>query len=491
MSRLVRSRFLGSDCASPVPGLLLCTLAVASLVFIEFYPGAMSPDSLSILRQARSGVLQDGHPPLLALVWALVDRVVPGPAPMLLLNLVLYYGGLFLIFRAAARDARRSAIACCAMVGLFPPLLGIIGAIWIDVTFAGLLLSALGVLMTAQMRPPGPARIVLFVCAMSLLGGAIAIRHNGAAAVWPLAILLFLVLLRPLPEHRGRPAALVLPFALATAFVGLSFVSAQWLSAQITDVKQHLWRVAAIYDIAGVSHLERRFLFASHLFEDASLDDIDKLYSPRSAAPLLLGRQVHPLPPAVEQVEARPFDPARFDSMRNGLLFGNWREVVLAHPGSFLSHRLGVFESLTTRTAWGLWAPVFGAIYDNDLGVPSRAEPSGRFFESLRVLAFDGYLFVPACYLVVSTLAIVPVLSFGLRRQSIRLLSASALYASGIAHMAGLFFFAASPDFRYSHWMIAATVVATAIVALELVAECRQRRWNRRRNQLAREELST
>ena len=474
MYRLSRARFQDGDRAPLASGLLLlCTLAIASAVFAQFYPGAMSPDSLAILRQARSGVLQDGHPPLLALIWAFADRVIPGPAPVLLLNLVLYYGGLFLIFRAASRGARATAIVCCSAVGLFPPLLGIIGAIWIDVTLAGFLLSALGILMTAGTRPAGSPRILLNIGAMLLLAGAVAVRHNGAAAAWPIALFLFLGLL---PQCRWRAVRLVLPGIAAALFVGLSFAAAQWLSAQVTDVKQHLWRVAAVYDIAGVSHLERRFLFDPRLFDGASLDDIDKLYSPRSAAPLLLGRQVHPLPPAVEQVEATPFDPREFDSTRNAMLQENWRRVLLAHPVSFLAHRLDVFESLATRTAWGLWAPVFGAIYENDLGIMPRGEPDGRFFEYLRVLAFDGYLFVPAGYLTVAILAIVPTLVLGLRRQSVRLLSASALYASGIAHMAGLFFVAASADFRYSHWTIAATTVATALVVLELMAGWRGER---------------
>ena len=67
-----------------------------------------------------------------------------------------------------------------------------------------------------------------------------------------------------------------------------------------------------------------------------------------------------------------------------------------------------------------------------------------------------------------------PALVFGLRFQNQTLLVASALYGSGLAHMAGLFFLAASADFRYSHWMITTTVLATSLVVLELVRATRR-----------------
>ena len=63
-----------------------------------FAPGAMSHDSVVQLLQARTLKVNDYHPPLMALLWALTDKVVPGPSGMLLVTNLLYWVGLAAIF---------------------------------------------------------------------------------------------------------------------------------------------------------------------------------------------------------------------------------------------------------------------------------------------------------------------------------------------------------------------------------------------------------
>ena len=46
------------------------------------YPGYLSFDSGWQLREARTGVFSDWHPPVMAAIWSLVDRVVAGPIGM-------------------------------------------------------------------------------------------------------------------------------------------------------------------------------------------------------------------------------------------------------------------------------------------------------------------------------------------------------------------------------------------------------------------------
>ncbi|MBK6509210.1 MAG: hypothetical protein IPG06_06910 [Haliea sp.] len=46
--------------------MLIILIVSAGLLFITFYPGAMSIDSYEQLRQARSGQFGDWHPPFMA-----------------------------------------------------------------------------------------------------------------------------------------------------------------------------------------------------------------------------------------------------------------------------------------------------------------------------------------------------------------------------------------------------------------------------------------
>ena len=453
-------------------GLLAMAVAMGSQVFLHFSPGALSPDSLSILAQARSGIFEDGHPPLMAAIWRLVDRLVPGSIGMLVLNLGLFYGGLFLIFRWAATRYQVGVWPAFLVVGVFPPIIGILGAIWIDVTMAGFFLAALGVFLAGSTRPEKGPRIGIFLVALLLAALATAVRHNGAAGAFPL-IALFLF-------QSVRTGARTLP-RLAVATIGglvvtlLLFLGTKQVSTWSVDVQRHFWRVAAIYDIAGTSYQENAYLFYPDVIQDGSLDNVRKLYSPRSLTPLLLGQQVHALP-WQRMEKGKPIELKLSNPSLNQRLLSNWMDVIVNHSAAYLTHRYDVFASLVTRSPWGLWGPVFDAVYPNDMGIAERPVKDSAYFAYIKLLALQSLIFVPLLYLILSAFAVLPALVFGLRFQNHTLLVASALYGSGLAHMGGLFFLAASADFRYSHWMITTTVLATSLVALELVHARRRAR---------------
>lgn len=450
--------------------LVALTLAMATQVFLHFNPGALSPDSLSILAQARSGIFEDGHPPLMAAIWRLVDRVMPGPIGMLLMNLVLFYGGLCLIFRWAASRHQIYVLPAFLVVGLFPPIIGILGAIWIDVTMAGFFLFALGIFLAGSARPEKGLRISVFLVTLLFAALATAVRHNGAAGAFPLIALVLLQSMRTWARPLPRLAVATMGGLVITL---LLFLGARQASTWSVDVQRHFWRVAAVYDITGTSCQENAYLFYPDVIQGNSLDNLQRLYSPRSLTPLLLGQQVHALP-GQAMAKGTPVELNLSNPKLNQRLLSNWIGVIVHHPAAYLKHRYDIFVSLVTRSPWGLWGPVFDAVYANDLGVAQRPVIDSAYFMYVKTLALESSIFVPLLYLILSALAVFPTLFFGLRMQNHTLLVASALYASGLAHMIGLFFLAASADFRYSHWMITTTVLATSLVMLELVHAARR-----------------
>lgn len=443
--------------------LLLGVIAtLAAQVYLHFTPGAMSPDSISILSQARSGVFEDGHPPLLTGIWRALDRLAPGPIGILLLHLLMFYGGLFFIFRAAIGRQGLLVVGVCALVGSYPPLLGILGVIWIDITMAGLFLLAVGCwLSSGTSRFPRSGFLLAFV----LVTLGISARHNAAAAAFPLLALFMLK-----QSAAGRATLMTVARAAAIAAIAtlLLFIGGKWTSAQFVDQPRHLWRAAALYDIAGASHYENRDLFRSGVLLRPSLDEIHRLYSPRSYFPLVTGQQIHGRPDAA----VTPGMPLQLDtgnSQLDTVLRQNWADVILEHPAAYLHHRFEFFTSMVRREPWGLWVPFFDAIYPNELGIQERAGtvPSLAFFH-IHNLSQTSRMFEPLPYLLLSVLLFLPVLALGLALADRLLQTAGALYASGVCHMAGLFFFAVTPDFRYSHWLITATAIASGLLALAL-----------------------
>lgn len=449
--------------AKVLPAVLFVLLAVlAAQVYLHFAPGAMSPDSLSILGQARSGVFEDGHPPLVTAVWRAVDRAIPGPAGMLVLHLAMFYGGLFLVFRACLPQHGVAVLPVALAVGLYPPLLGILGAIWIDITMAGLYLLALGCWLSFL---DAGHRVRALVPTLLLTALAVASRHNAAAAAFPL---LSLFLLRDAPPGGGWWKAGARSVALGAVATVTLFAGGKWVSAQFVDQPRQLWRAAALYDIAGASHFENRDLFHPGVLTRSSLDEIHRLYSVRSYFPLMTGDQIHVLP-GEAPVRGMPLELDTSNPRLNEQLARNWREVVLGHPRAYLRHRSEFFVSMVRREPWGLWVPFFDAIYPNELGVPPRQGVEPTFaFSQVRWLSATSRLFEPLPYLVLGVLLFAPVLAFGLKLRDKLLQASGALYASGVCHMGGLFFFAVTPDFRYSHWLLTATALATALLLLDL-----------------------
>ncbi|MEM7353105.1 MAG: hypothetical protein AAF657_20090, partial [Acidobacteriota bacterium] len=78
----------GARHLSPMP--YLAALLVAVTILVCAWPGFLSYDSFYMLRQARFGLTDSMHPPLMTLIWRALDSIYPGPALMLLFNASLF-----------------------------------------------------------------------------------------------------------------------------------------------------------------------------------------------------------------------------------------------------------------------------------------------------------------------------------------------------------------------------------------------------------------
>lgn len=411
------------------------------------YPGAMTDDSFAFLRLARSGKYVDSIPPLMPFLYHLLLKIVDDAGIIMIFNLVLFYGGLAAIMVGFARTLRWATLPIFVVVAIFPPIVGIITAIWTDVLMAGSLISAVGLI--AIRRSLGPVQWLSWPLALLLLFVAIGARHNAIAAAAPLVGWGCYEFFK---QHGlGRSA---IKIGACSASVLLSLFMANQLLAKFLDVeKKHFWTVLAAYDISAVI-VATHDTDAATIFAPATYDDLKVLYSARSVMPLLMGKQVH-----VSEVSpplATPIPSERLISTRDerARLARLWLRSVSSHPMVYLTHRWSVFSSLIGRPPWRqLWAPVMMThIYSNNLGIPERAENAPAIF--WRPTAPWVFLCFELALLLVAILT--------LRRNSLMVLIV-AFAMSGILHMSGLFVVVMSGDFRYSHWMIVTCVIGWSL----------------------------
>lgn len=425
-------------------GLLLSRL-IGALGFIcvvwESTPGFMSPDSVVQLEQARSLAFSDDHPPLMALLWALPDRLVSGPFGMLLLLNAIYWGALVACFRRFPLPAPLRVV-CLAITAFLPPLFVNLGVIWKDILMQGALLALLASCLAFQQTRR--ARALGWVAFWSAI--AIGSRHNAAAAVWPLLALAAAAHPRLASLSRVRRAAAALASSLV---IVVCIQQALTLGFRPFTKQTHFWQLTALFDLAGMSVVEEQVLFdrdMGALRDGAQLADIRRSFNPRDHMTLYgcARKGCRPLLTPVEE----PAQQAR--------LARNWQRAISEHPLGYLRHRAEVYRHLLGLDA----QPVinFPIIVRNPWGYalqPNRfRDVVVSFIDSLLTTPlFSPWLYVLVCGAGVALGGVAAA-----RGGSAVPL---ALCASGLLYHLTFFFLACSPPYRYSLWTMMCAVLAS------------------------------
>lgn len=408
------------------------------------YPGFMSYDSVFQLNEARSGVLSDGHPPAMSVLWGYLDMIVAGPLLMLVLQTVLFLSGTYLLF--ARYMKRRTAAICAGLVLWFPPVSTVMAVIWKDSIMAGFLVLGAALL-------PAERRWVRLLGLVSL-AAATAMRHNALAMTFPLVLFGFAWS----PSHRWW---LRFPIALV-AWVAIT-MAAQRTNAAMTDKPTNMWpRSLALLDIVNT-------LRHSPPMTDAELGPI------LEGMPLRVHANYHaattrPLNPNLGHIDgiwtithqfvSPPEDPVASQAVTRA-----WKTIVPSHIPGYLAYRWGVFTRLVQladppdgSAAYIWYTDVFDPLGSaRKLG--HNGSPSAVQAEMRIVLGWFGttWMFRPYLYLILALL----LLPFCLRDRHL-----FGLVASGLSGEAGLFILAPTIDYRYSFWLIVATVLGVfALVA--------------------------
>jgi hypothetical protein len=405
------------------------------LVLLYAFPGFMSTDSIDQLTQARTGVYTDWHPPLMALVWKLLDGIVSGPVLMLVLQTGLFLFGSWKLLERALPS--RAAAIVAVLVLVFPPVLTTMAVIWKDSQMAGFLVAG----TAAVLSPRRGWKIAGWI----FLGIAAAMRHNAPAAIVPLAIYLVWV-----TTQHPRWARVAIGLAAA---VGL-FLASTGVNTLLTDKREYPWYSSlALLDIVGTT----RYMPAKsddemrHLLRDTGLVIDTDIYRK-----IRLGYNTRTWW-WYTHGDDRIWDPPDTKTERLALR-RTWIELVTKYPGAYWHHRRRVFDEVLGISKEEAWAPVWKGFYD----IPERGAELGHdhvhsayqvqllsWFDDLSdEVIFQVFWYFWLAFILVGVAI--------WRKQGLM----AALLASGLAYELTFFFLAPSPDFRYSHWLVAAVVAS-------------------------------
>jgi hypothetical protein len=444
----------GSARAVWVAGYLAC-VAGFLLCVVSFYPGYLSTDSIRQLSEARAWAFTDAHPPLMAALWGVVDRVLPGPVGMLLLHNAAFWGALALFWRATARRSLWAGL-CFVAAGFLPPVLALLSTIWKDVGMGASLLLASALIYTALR---GGSKWALVASAPLLFYGY-GVRHNAAPAVLPLALWSGLAASRLWPSLKKRAAGRLraLPFALGLAYFLLLTAAVLLTTRALTGGRSgYFGQVVLLHDLTAISMERGEALFPDYVLrgENFSLAGAAATYRPNQAIALFKGEG------AVMSMTENPEEVA---SLR-----AKWLEVVPANKAAYLRHRWAAFRPLIGLGGGEVCFPYlatsrpFGGYEVNDWRVHRLLR--AVFWKLRNTLFFRGY-----AWLLLS-LGLLCAAAAG--RLSGDLEAVFVLSLSGLLYGLAYFFFAPSCDFRYLWWTLLASLASLCLLLVSLVERWR------------------
>ena len=289
-------------------------------------PGQLSYDSVAQLADARAGLYNSWHPPVMDWLLGLFDSLVPGTLLFLIFQSLLLLLALLALLWLQRRGWRSVVLA--AAIVLTPQWLLFQGEIWKDILFADATIAGFAALaIYAQTR--SRAGLVMSVLLLAL---AASTRQNGLV-VLPVAAVSAGLAARRHDASAWRHGVLFLLATLALAG-GLNLALASRTDGG--DGASAELRRGQTYDLAGA--LAREPSLALSLQSDPELDRLLRtrgrsLYSP-------LQSDSFAADPGINQALANAPD---------GAISGAWRTLVLGHPLLYFRTRWADFVAVVTN----------------------------------------------------------------------------------------------------------------------------------------------
>jgi hypothetical protein len=351
-------------------------LGFAILVALS-WPGQMSYDSVVQLADGRSGHYDSWHPPVMAWLLGLFDSILPGPGLFLAFTALLLLGAWLVLLRHG-RPGQGAAILLI-LIFFTPQLLLYQGTIWKDVLFANSAIAAFAVLAAAGMSWRMPRRRFFWLALSALLLGlAVLARQNGFLLLPVAAICLGVIAAKEQSVRAAWCYGASLLIAVLALTAGANFAlsfrgdGGQGAAAQL--------RLAQTYDLVGAMRLDSSLRLKVLEQRAPALDSAIRangveLYSPH----------------LVDTLETSPTLISAVGRAPRGVIFAQWRELVLAHPGLYLRERWPVFR-------WVIAPPDLLVCHPDVVGVDGPPDVLKQLGLKAQIRPQDRFLYFYVAY---------------------------------------------------------------------------------------------
>ena len=419
--------------------IILAAIGCGIVSYAVRFPGVMGPDATNQYRQALTHNFTDWHPPIMAAVWSVLTNFGSGSAPMLALQVLLYWIGVGFVASGLCRIGRTGAALFLVLASASPLFIYYNGMIYKDVAVSSALAAAFGIAFwwrVQQRRLPVAAGAI---CGLLIAYGTLA-RANAVFAFAPVALFIFW------PSLRGLRMAGLALLLTCGAIPTSSFINHQILGARESGVDVSL----PLYDLVGIAHYSGDM---SVLPSGVSMseDQLTRCYSPRFWDPL--GEPVCGNPLG-QVVELRP--------KLSESVYVSWLRAIARHPVAYAEHRVKHFNASLNWVVPALacrWA-----LFDIQCGSRNELGQSIDTPETRRWVKIDylkkNFLVWPATWVGFGL-----TLFFLIVRESAgpEVVAARYLLASGLIYGSAYLLVGIAADIRYYYWTMVAVQVAAVL----------------------------
>ncbi|WEK34612.1 MAG: hypothetical protein P0Y53_19165 [Candidatus Pseudobacter hemicellulosilyticus] len=417
----------------PIIGILITNFA--------YQPGFFSPDSLVIYQQAITHQYGDWHPPAMAWLWSLLNKLSTNPKNMLLLQLGLLWGS-YAMLAASWFSSHRSRFLLFLVFLLAPFIQNFAGFIIKDAQMALCWLLAVCIIADASYHKrrmgwfAGPLSLLL------ILYGTL-VRINAL----PGALFLFFYWADnyfPWRQYRVRTVTTIVLLVLLV--FGAQYLLMQSLKPQkeYPEYKLYLHDIAGIYVKSGQDHFPA-FVKAHPGFDTAYLKanyttaTLDNLY----------------------WNEEHKFSFPALDEATEPLIRKAWKESITAHPGTYLANHWDGFLYFLRIKKRTWFVTQHALVTTNDFGISYKPDLFGRFLIKA-VKIHSGLPWMRPWFWLLMNLVMLFAgyrMAAGVARKAILVLTGSSL-----AYLLAQFFiFQVDTEFRYFYWNCLAVFVSMLI----------------------------
>jgi hypothetical protein len=430
-------------------GLLGLPLAVQ---LAGYWPGLITWDSIRQYDQALSGDYDDWHPPMMEWIWSKLIPIHTGTAPMLILQLALYWGGFVAIAAWCLKERRFFAFAGVFAAALLPIPLALMGAILKDSLMTGALVAATAVLVWRERLGAWAS-----VGGMALLAFAATLRFNA----WPACLPLLRALL-PASAKRTRARLALSGLIGLTVLVAAMPVANRLLAAKQSGVELSL----IIFDLGGITRFS-----GENQFPDTGVANPAAVnrgcYSPLKWDNYSFWART-PCP-----ITFYDIDDAFRDTGQSPVRW--WLTAVAAHPLAYLRHRIthyNINARLLVQHDVAIDRPVPREAPPNDWGFRLSGTAAQNWIDSAALASASTPLGWPAAWMA---------LALGVLLATWAVADAGPAIPVGIsALLYGLSYFPTSvaAELRYHLWTMIGAGLAFVFAGDALVrTQATLRRW--------------